>query len=131
MDPGMDDPGSEFALEANGRIYTLRYGNRAFRLFEREAGKPLGALTAESIQEMTLVVWAGLQTHHPDISVEDVDEVIDAVGYTEMTRMVTAALKAALPAAALKAARAQAVEGEAPGNAARAGTGKHTSSRRS
>ena len=122
MDPGMDDPGSEFALEANGRIYTLRYGNRAFRLFEREAGKPLGALTAESIQEMTLVVWAGLQTHHPDISVEDVDEVIDAVGYTEMTRMVTAALKAA---------RAQAGEGEAPGNAARAGTGKHTSSRRS
>lgn len=95
----MPDPSAERTIEANGRRYTLYFGNRAFRLFELELGKPLNRLNFLSIHEATLMVWAGLQRHHPDVTVEDVDTLIDEIGYGTVTELAEAAIYAAFPQA--------------------------------
>ncbi len=116
------NPDSEVKFEAGGKAYTLHYGNRAFRLFEREAGKPIAALDPSSVQELTVMVWAGLQSHHAGISIDDVDDVIDAVGYARLAELAEAALRQALP-------EAPAAEGDTQGNGRAAGTGRRTRAR--
>lgn len=81
------DPGREITLQAGDETYTLYAGNRALRMIERETGKPiLEALTAlgdqstADINSLTIIVWALLQRHHKELTVEDVDDVIDDAG---------------------------------------------------
>ena len=94
----MPDPNAEIPLEAGGQRYTLYVGNRALRLFEREAGRTLeAAVQSMGIQEMTLMVWAALQQHHAGLTIEDVDDIIDAAGYSVVLDALQQAYNAAMP----------------------------------
>lgn len=81
----MIDPGREVTLQAGENTFVLYAGNRALRLIERESGKPLPDLLEYmergSVGAMTTVLWAMLQHHHPDMTVDNVDDLIDAAGY--------------------------------------------------
>ena len=81
----MIDPGREVQLVAGETTYILYAGNRALRLIERETGKPLTDAIEDmqrgSVGLMTTMLWSMLQQHHPTMTLDDVDEVIDAAGY--------------------------------------------------
>jgi len=118
----MSDPSREVSFEAEGKRYTLRYGNRALRMAEKELAKPFTQMDEGTLGDLTVLVWAGLQHYHPDLGIDDVDEIFDVVGYQELGELSAQAVQAAFP---------KAREGAAKGNAPRAGTGRTTSARRS
>lgn len=91
------DPQREQQIEAGGKTYTLVFGNRALRLIERELGKPVGQMDEDSISDLTVMIWAGLQRHHPALTVNDVDDIIDDVGYAAVGEIAGKALAAAMP----------------------------------
>lgn len=93
------DPSTERRIDARGTTYTLKYGNRALRLAEMELNKPFNRVNWDSIHEATAVFWAGLQSHHPDLRLEDVDEIIDEVGMGTVAAVAAEALEAAMPRA--------------------------------
>lgn len=122
------DPGREVQLTAGDTTYTLYAGNRALRMIEREAGKSLIALFSDEglndlgIGTVTTIVKGLLSKHHPDLTIDDVDDVIDAAGYDAVTDAMSQAMNAAMPAASSNGAAAS--SGKAP---ARNGTGTRSS----
>lgn len=100
------DPGREVSLVAGDQTYVFYAGNRALRMIERETGKSLIALFSDDgiadlgIDTLTTIVWGLLQRNHPELSVDDVDDVIDAAGYEAVTDAMAKALEVAMPSAA-------------------------------
>jgi hypothetical protein len=103
------DPEAEVSIEAKGKTYTLYYGNRAFRVAEIELGKPWTEINTTSRQDITIAIWAGLKQHHPQLTVDDIDEIIDEAGYGNVVGIAIKALNKA----------AGAPEGTASGNGRR------------
>lgn len=120
------DPGREVTLTAGDTTYTLYAGNRALRMIERETGTSLLALFSDQgmaelgIGTVTTIVKGLLSKHHPDLTMDDVDDIIDAAGYDAITEAMTRALDLAMPKADASADHS----GKAP---ATAGTGTRSS----
>lgn len=91
----MPDPAREVTIEKDGRRYTLYIGNRALRLIEEKTGRPAARLEEMSVNDLTIVVWAALQRHHPGMGLDDVDEIIDLFGYQAIGEALAGALSAA------------------------------------
>lgn len=98
----MADPDAEITLEAKGKTYTIVYGNRAFRTIEKELHRPIVRLNQESLDDLTTVIWGGLLANHPGITIDEVDDIIDEVGYVKIGEIVKTAVEKALPEAAEK-----------------------------
>lgn len=86
-------------IELGGRSLTLRYSIKAtLALKERwglENDREVQAKMAKaSMSEFIDIVWAGLRTHHPEISHDDVMTYLDDAGADGLTDMVTKALDA-------------------------------------
>lgn len=126
----MIDPAREVTLVAGDTTYVLYAGNRALRLLERETGRPLPELLQEmqggSVGMMTIALWAMLQREHPDLTVDDVDDIIDTAGYDVIGAAVgEAANRAFATTGGDDAGKAMALNGASPG------TGKRSSRPRS
>ncbi|MBT9156822.1 MAG: hypothetical protein DDT37_01813 [Firmicutes bacterium] len=78
------------------REYTLYFDNRAFRVAEKAMGHSLAAM-ADGIGNLTLLLQAGLSRHHPSITLENVDDIIDDLGYEKMTEILGEAMVASPP----------------------------------
>ncbi|MDE3797595.1 hypothetical protein I7G59_09675 [Sinorhizobium meliloti] len=92
----------EVTFEALGKTWTLKMGTKAMRKIEVVTEKPMPVvgkmLTSEetaSIDLMTKVFWGGLITHHPDVTVDDCDDIMDAVGHTRAGQLIGEAFEAA------------------------------------
>lgn len=86
-------------IELGGRSLTLRYSIKAtLALKERwglENDREVQAKMAKaSMAEFIDIVWAGLRTHHPDISHDQVVDMLDDAGADGLTDLVTNALDA-------------------------------------
>lgn len=118
------DPGREVPVEAGGQTYTLYCGNRALRLIERETEMPFGDVVERvqrlDISALTVACWALLQRHHPDLSIDDTDDVIDAAGFTRAFEAVNRAMELAFPDFAGADPKATALNGASRGR----GTGR-------
>lgn len=86
------DPADEITIEANEKTYRLYYGNRAFRLAELKMEKPWLQANTDLRQDVTILIWAGLQQHHPELTLEETDELIDAVGFGNVMTVATRAM---------------------------------------
>lgn len=115
------DPGREVRLTAGDTTYTLYCGNRALRLIERETGAPFGDV-GERIQRLdvgaiTVAGWALLQRHHPDLTIDDTDDLIDAAGFVPAFEAINRAMERAFPdfATGGDAGKAPKANGATPG----------------
>jgi hypothetical protein len=117
------DPEREQQFEVAGKTYSLVFGNKALRVAEKELGKSFTQIDATSINEMTVLVWAGLQRKHPELTIADVDDLIDEVGYARLTELAGKAMSAAMP-------QDDGEAGDNRGNAVAAGTGANSRNRR-
>lgn len=125
----MTNPGRDVSLVAGDRTYTLYTGNRALRLMERETGEGLFSIVErfDSIERieiglLTTILWACMARHHPDLSLDDIDDVIDAAGYEAVTAAIGTAIERAFPQAS---ADGSVASGKAP-----SGTGMRSQSGR-
>lgn len=96
------DRSKDRTLACNGKTWIFRYGNQAYRLFELQTKKPLGAvlqgdLANVGFAELTCLVWAGLKHYQPKATLEDVDEILDALGYEAVLNVAMDAINAAQP----------------------------------
>ena len=74
---------TELRARDGSQTWRLRYGNRSLRWFERQTGLRIMQLDMENMgmDEITSLVAAGLIHEMPDITLDDTDDVIDAVGF--------------------------------------------------
>lgn len=91
------NPDREVVFEAGGKSYRLVFGNRALRLVEKQLGRSFTEIDEGSINDLTVLIWAGLQRYQPELGIEDVDDLIDEVGYAALGSLVEKAMSAALP----------------------------------
>ena len=94
----------EVEFKAGGETYVLAYGSNALCTLEEKLGQPvtqfgkfLAAGENLSMRTLRTLVWAGLQRHHKSLSEEAAGDVIDAVGFQQMTDLMVSALSEAFP----------------------------------
>lgn len=83
---------TELKARDGSQTWRLRYGNRSLRWFERQTGLKIMSLDMDNLgmEEITALVAAGLIHDNPAITLDDADDVIDAVG---MYRAYNAAME--------------------------------------
>lgn len=88
-----------------GSRFTLRFSVRAMAALQEHWGLPsfkaVGARMAElgddlGVDDLVGILWAGLRTHHPDVTKEDVLDLVDAAGMDGLVDAMAAALEGAL-----------------------------------
>lgn len=91
------------SLEVKGKRVEIKYSNYAFRMMEEALGMPLPKLGIEvgnnaiGIREITVLVWGGLLHKNRDATIDDADEVIDAVGYDAVSKAINEAMAEYFP----------------------------------
>ena len=75
------------------KTYKLCLGNKALYFLEDEFGLTIRELFTKlkedlSIKKFTLIILASLKKYHPDITLEEVHDIIDAVGYEKISEVV-------------------------------------------
>ncbi|MBT9156886.1 MAG: hypothetical protein DDT37_01877 [Firmicutes bacterium] len=76
--------------------YTLYFDNRAFRQAEKAMGHSLTSMK-DGVGSLTMFLHAGLLRQHPSIDLEDVDDIIDDLGYEKVTEILGEAIEASPP----------------------------------
>jgi len=89
-------------VSLGGRSFTLRYSIKAtLALKERwklDDDREVQAVMAKpSMGQFVDIFWAGLRTHHPEVTPEDVLDILDEAGADGMSAAVIQALEASSP----------------------------------
>jgi hypothetical protein len=102
-----NDIRGEVSFTALNQTWTMKLGNGAVRHIENETGKPFAQVGAElsdetraSITLLTQVFCAALQRHHPDVTMEVCDDIIDEIGHQKAGELLGEAFKLMQPKAA-------------------------------
>jgi hypothetical protein len=85
-----------------GKGYTVRFGLRAILALkdewglagEREVADRMGKVTLDDVH---IVFWALLRTHHKDLTQEDALDLLDQAGIDGIQDILTQAIQAAAP----------------------------------
>lgn len=79
----------------DGRVYRLRYNNKALRWFERQTGLKFMSIDPNKLglDEVSHLAAAGLIHEQPDITIDDADEFVDNVGLQRAFRAVMEAVE--------------------------------------
>lgn len=115
----------ERQISVAGKSYTLKYSARAFAALQDHYGlksmkavqERLGDAEQFGIDDMVAVIWAGLRTHHRDVSKDDVLGMIDELGLEQAGAAIGAAFAGAAPMAEEGAAGAGAADPPMPNGA--------------
>ncbi|WP_395674701.1 hypothetical protein [Inquilinus sp.] len=87
--------------------YTLRYGVRAMAALQDhyklasfdEVGQRLGNPKAFGAGDIVAILWAGLRTHHRDLTMDDAMDLVDGMGLDEVQEVIGKAFDAGSPPA--------------------------------
>jgi len=61
-----------------GKPYTLAFGTKALRRFERESDIPINELGNRfGVDTIACLLYAGMVYHHPEVTMDDIDEMLD------------------------------------------------------
>lgn len=96
---------ADVQMTVGGKAYTLRYSVRAlaalqdhFRLASLTAVQQrLSAPDSWGARDIVAIIWAGLQTHHRDLTMDDVMDLVDEAGLDAISSVAGAAFDAAAP----------------------------------
>lgn len=99
-----NDMRGEVGFEALGQSWTLKLGTGAMRSIENAAGKSISAVgdelgneTTATITLMAIVFQEALRKHHPDVTADRCDDIIDDIGLMETGRLIGLAFEASQP----------------------------------
>ncbi len=99
-------PAADQQIVVGGESYTLRYSLKAMIALQDHfgvksltaVGERLGSSEELGGEDIAAVLWAGLRTHHPDTSMQDVIDALDRVGLDAVSEVIEKAFAAAAPA---------------------------------
>lgn len=116
--PAPQPESQDFPFKYAGKNFVLRFGFRAtsrlkdhwgFRTDEpgtqpRRTGddKLMERLNFLEIEDVPILLWACLRSNHPDLTVEDVEEMVDAHGVNDLQEVLGRVIAAAHPPADAK-----------------------------
>lgn len=93
----------QFAID--GRPLTLRFSARALAALQDywqlsnldEVGQKLSEIESGglSVQDAAAMFWAGLRTHHKELTVDDALDLLDSIGVANFEALLGAALSGA------------------------------------
>lgn len=93
----------EVSFEADGKIWTMVFTTNAICELEDATGESIQAfgskLDAPGMKTVRVMVWAGLKSRHPEITIEAAGDIIDAVGADKAGDILGRALSLAFPEA--------------------------------
>ena len=91
----------EVAFKVADAEYTLRFSTNAICELEDRLDKGLNVIVAnmERLSTVRALLWAGLRAKHPEVTMAQAGEVIDACGMAAATEIIGKALTAAFPQA--------------------------------
>lgn len=87
----------EFSIALGGEVYVLKLGTAALVEFQEhfataEGAPDIATLLAEvkrgRLKYVRALLWAGFRKHHPDVTLEAVDDLIDAADPAEIGRLL-------------------------------------------
>lgn len=90
-------------LTVDGKTYTLRYSFRAMAALQdhyglpslQDVGKRLSDSESLGAADIAAILWAGLRTHHGDLSMEDAFNMLDELGLDGIQQVVSEGFAAA------------------------------------
>lgn len=94
-------------ISIGDKTYTLRFSVRAMAALQdhfklaslTEVGEKLQDAATLGVKDLVALLWAGLQTHHRDLSMDDALTMLDEMGLDRMQETLGHAMAAALPEA--------------------------------
>jgi len=99
-----NDIRGEVGFKALEKDWTLKLGNTAIRHVENETGKSFPQIGKElsneetaSISLLTQVFHAALTRHHPEITLEQCDDIIDEIGHEKAGTLIGKAFQLMQP----------------------------------
>lgn len=120
----------EVMLTVAGASFTLKLDNNALCEFEDatglEAGEAIGKATRGSVKVARALLWAALRRHHPDFTLADCGNLMDADNQAVAVAIVDA-LKVAFP----QASKAEGKDGGSPRGTRSGATGAKLASKTS
>lgn len=90
-------------IKIGNKSIEVKYSNYAFRRMEKALGIPLAKLGAKmanneiGINDITIMLWAGLLFYNEEAQLDDADEIIDAVGYDKISEVINEAMSDYFP----------------------------------
>lgn len=92
-------------FQVGNKTYTMRFSVRALAALQdhyglnslEEIGERLADTSKMSVKDLCAIVWAGLRTHHPETSMEDVMGIMDDLTLDRVKEMVASGFAAASP----------------------------------
>lgn len=83
----------DIPLELGGRSLTIRFSYLAQKTMKHhwklENDRELQArMVKPSMEDVAVILWAGLRRHHPDMGLSDVENLLDDAGAAGMTTAV-------------------------------------------
>jgi hypothetical protein len=101
-----NDIRGEVGFDALGQSYTLKFGNGAVRHIENETGMSfaqVGAVLSDpakaTMTVLTVAFHGALRRHHPDLSIDDVDDILDDLGPEKAGKLLGDAVALTYPPA--------------------------------
>ncbi|MGH9594334.1 MAG: GTA-gp10 family protein [Bryobacteraceae bacterium] len=95
----------DIQFDLDGRPYTLRFSAKALAaLQDYWQLENLSAVNAKlleidngglAVADLAALLWAGLRTHHPDVTIEKADDLLDSIGIANFERLLGAAISGA------------------------------------
>lgn len=102
-------PDRQIVIDRDGeqQTYTLRFSIRAMAALQDHyglasldaVGRKLQDTENLAIQDMVAIMWAGLRTHHRDMTMDHAMDILDELGVEGMQRTLGEAMDGAMPEA--------------------------------
>jgi hypothetical protein len=92
---------NEIVVTHGDESYTLKYTTGALVAVEERSGRTTGELAAEINQRVGfkaagLLLWGALRAHHPTMTLEQVHDLIDRIGYQTAGAWIDGAIDCSL-----------------------------------
>jgi len=90
----------EVHFDARGQAWTFKLGTNAQVLIESKAGMPMPQFIKRfdnlGASEIRMIFWAGLQRQHPEVTEDDVGDMIDELGADRVADIFKEAFESAV-----------------------------------
>lgn len=89
-------------VEVGGKVYTLRFSIKAMAALQEHFQLPSlndlqGAMAKVGAGDVAGVIWAGLRTHHPEVTKDQAMEIADDLGLEGAMQLLNDGFGAAMP----------------------------------
>ena len=94
---------AESEVVVEGKTYRLHFTWNAAATFEDASGRALSDALMDLVRErlsaksLRAMLWAGLQKHHPDLTITEAGDLLGAMGRKEAIRLLGMALRYYFP----------------------------------